>query len=311
MFDFALRSEPCPGCHCIIGQKLHLFATDLPAHLRWDFIAKAIDPNETWKDAAEYARRIGSFLVTWYHEDADPCVFRYLEGTLNAIVIVALSHRLIRTQDELVALVRHLKHRILEAQSTATDDVAAYFEYRHDLTIQFALHYWVQAAMAFDKAATGEPEGWPRFIVEPTYQSASNLCAGSLTQCLFYLGMADAPKLAKEMNAAAAQKRTAYLKDLAEELRRLLEQLALRLQGQKLATIDKVIDQVRDDLTAYHSRQIAELRHQRTDVKEISDMHDYVVKVCKPSHPLYPIIAEALRVVYQPHRGRPSRAGLP
>lgn len=258
-------------------------------HLPWAFLERILFSDMTWKQAAEYARDSGNFVVTWYSEEAPPCPFRYLEGMLNAIVIVACT-RCGMSGSDIRLWFEKMKSAVLESGVRATSIAPVMFKQRPDAILDCALCYWVQAAIAYDAME-------------------SNVCSGSMMQSNFYLGMAAGPKLASEMNSAIGSQRTAHLEDLAKELKRLLEKLSFKLGGKKLPNISKILDHVRDELVEFHEKQITEMRAHpsRPSAKPtiIVNMDAYVRKICTPDHEYYGIVRAEFERVCEGRKGRP------
>ena len=262
---------------------------DFMDRLPWGFLEKILSSDMTWKQAATYARETGNFVVTWYSEEVPPCVFRYLEGMLNAIVIVAFTRGEVSSKSEVAPWFEKMKATVLEADIRVTSIAPEMFRNQPGAILDCALCYWVQAAIAYN-------------ALEP------DTCAGSMMQCNFYLGMAAGPKLASEMNSSAGSQRTAHLEDLAKELRRLLAELAVRLDGRKLPNVRKVLDEVRAPIVEFHEKQVAELRKTREKTVGISDLDRYITKICRPSHEYYSITGPAFEKVCERRKGPTSRA---
>lgn len=289
VFAFQIRKDyqPCINCrHGCMDNGCPHPAIGFMDRLPWEFLEKILSPDMTWEQAADYARRSGNFVVTWYSEEAPPCVFRYLEGILNAIVVVAFTRGEISGRGEVAPWFEKAKAVVLAADVKATSIVPAMFRPEPAAILDCALCYWVQAAIAYDGLAP-------------------DTCAGSMMQCNFYLGMAAGPKLAAEMNRAIGSQRTAHLEEFAMELRRLLEELALRLNGRMLPNVRTVLDEIRVPMVEFHKKQIAELQAKDVEAKpvEVTDIDRYITKICRPSHAYFAVVGPAFEKVCERRKG--------
>lgn len=290
MFDFKIREDyhPCVNCrHGCMDSRHPKFAIDLMEHLPWDFLGLIIHAGVTQKEAAEYAREHGHFLVTWYSEEVRPCAFRYLEGILNVIVFIAFARKHVTNLNDLDLWFSSIRGKVVNCGVKVSRTIPAMFKEEAGAILDCALCYWVQAAIAYD---SNEPD----------------VCVGSMMQCNFYIGMADWPKLASEMNSVIGSKRTAHLEDLAMELRRLLQNLGSELNGKKLPNTSTVIDRILDPMIRFHENQIAQILRDKplSRPKAISDMKAYLTKICTPGHDYYEIVRAEFDNVCARKRGR-------
>lgn len=313
MIDFAPRQHetPCKGCHCGLDSDTadtRSRAATLPQSLDWRFLEAITDPTLDDEERTTRITEANAFLITWYDETKDICVFKYLEGVMNVVVIIGLADHVFSGRESVLAWIDAETARYNQSLTWASSESPlGNKKYNKLQFLTHALRYWIQAAVAYDAIQLDKSTSC--ITSDSRDQMWAKVCYGSLIQAVLFLGMAHTPKLASEMNAASGRKRTEHLRDFAVELARLLRQLAEKQNGKKCATLPEVIDLIRKDLADFHNKQIANLRPDRPRILELDDIDTYVTKICNRNHPFYEIIAPALKAVYEPHRGRPRRNG--